>query len=56
MNDKTAFWSYLGQGIGLFLLCVGIGGCIALERKNPDVPIIQVNSTLTLTNAPTGVK
>lgn len=55
-NDKTDFWSYLGQGMGLFLLCIGIGSCSALVNKRHDVPIIQINSTLTLTNSPTVVK
>jgi hypothetical protein len=29
-TDKTAFWTGLGQGIGIFLICLGMGTCSAL--------------------------
>lgn len=49
MNE---FWSYLGQGIGLFLLCMGIGGCYYLcQKKDPTVPLISITQVVQ-TNTP----
>lgn len=50
MNKKSG-WSYLGEGIAVFLMCIGIGSCSVLVNKNPNIPIIQINSTITTTNA-----
>jgi hypothetical protein len=33
-TDKTAFWAYLGQGIAIFLICLGVGTCSALIEGN----------------------
>lgn len=55
-TNKTGFWSDVGVGIAIFLACMGIGGCIALEKMNPNVPLIQINSTFTLTNSPAVVE
>lgn len=29
-TDRTAFWTYLGQGLGIFLICLGMGTCTML--------------------------
>lgn len=31
-TDKTAFWTYLGQGIAIFLILLGMGTCSALDQ------------------------
>ena len=31
-TDKTEFWSYLGQGLAIFLICLGMGTCSSLDK------------------------
>jgi hypothetical protein len=29
-TDKTAFWAYLGAGLAILLICLGMGTCGAM--------------------------
>lgn len=46
MNDstnKTAFWAYIGEGVCVLFLSLGIGGCQYLSTKNDtDIKIEQM--------------
>jgi len=35
-TSKTAFWSNLGEGLGFFLVCLGIGSCCYLSDGPQD--------------------
>lgn len=30
-SDMTNFWTYVGQGLAILLICVGMGTCAALS-------------------------
>jgi hypothetical protein len=33
-TNKIHYWTYLGQGIALFLIFIGMGTCSALNKGN----------------------
>lgn len=47
MSDKSSFWAYFGQGIALFLICIGISGCDVLlsysDKLDAEAKVIKAS-------------
>jgi hypothetical protein len=48
-TDKTVFWSRLGEGVCIFLICLGYGTCSLLQNSKFDLkyPPNEKNTTNT---------
>ncbi len=40
-TNKTAFWSYLGQGLAWLLFAIGVGSCTWMEKQTGPLVIVK---------------